>query len=384
MATTSSRDGSRRDGRRTTLAAGAAAALAILAAAPPSFADPPPRETPFTTLTTPVVLAPTQGEDELGPAARDVDAALQDAARDLGLTVTSSPSEGSVVRASVRAIDARFIELTMTLTAPGGGSDRVASKRVARGDAAFQAVVLFRQLVAPAPAPQLSAPSRVQPAERLAGRITLMSSSAALGGAVGFSIQAASGSYDARLLVPLTLVGAGIGLGASYLASGEWEVGTGDAWFFTAGAVWGSASGHLVFQGQFSDRADRDRWVFGLVGGGLGATIATLGLALHPMTDAGAVLANAGGAGGLGVGALVESAARKGASQVPYSGMGYGAAIGWLAASTIAVNLRPRWPVKKLEALPTVGVLGESRIEGRSGERRAPVIGVSYALPFHL
>ncbi len=114
---------------------------------------------------------------------------------------------------------------------------------------------------------------------------------------VGASIQLGSGSNDPRLLYPLMLAGAGIGLGASYLASGEWEVGTGDAWYWASGVWWPTAAGHLIFQGRFAaTRADSDRWVFGVIGGGVGATLATLGLAHHPLSAGGAIHANAGGA----------------------------------------------------------------------------------------
>ncbi len=143
------------------------------------------------------------------------------------------------------------------------------------------------------------------------------------------------------LLYPLLVAGAGIGLGASYLASEEWEVGTGDAWYFAAGAWWPTLAGHLIFQGRFAaTRTDSDRWVFGLVGGGLGATLATLGLALHsPMSDGDAAIANSGGGLGLLLGAMAELGARGDVHQVPFSGMGYGAGLGWLGAAALATQL---------------------------------------------
>jgi hypothetical protein len=377
----------------------AAAVSAPAAAAPPSEARPPAIAT-LVLLPTAIGDAggarPVRADDtDLGRLAQGLDALLADTAQDLGVSVVP-PTPGplrladadlldrarqahtAVVLASVRATSTGDVELRLALARPSGTVVEVRCDRVTRDDLSVRAVVLLRDLVSspvPAPAPRPAAPA---PAEKLAGRITLMVNSAALGGLAGFSVERASGSDDPRLLYPLMIAGAGIGLGAAYLASGEWEVGSGDAWFFAGGAWWWTAAGHLVFQGRFAaTRAESNRWAFGLVGSGLGATLATLGLALHPMSDAGAIVANAGGAVGLGLGALVEVGVRRGAQQVPFSGMGYGAGLGWLAAAAVAVQLRPGRLIKRSGQVgtPLLGVIGESR----AGPWRAPIVGAGYA-----
>src|SRR5262249_9346631 len=95
-------------------------------------------------------------------------------------------------------------------------------------------------------------------------------------------------------------------------------------------------------QGRFADtRTDASRWVFGLLGGGIGGTVATLGLVLRSMSDGDAALAHSGGGFGLMLGALVEISARGDVHQTPFSGMGYGAGLGWLAAAALAVHVHP-------------------------------------------
>jgi hypothetical protein len=372
-----------------------AVAGAPAAAAPPAAAKPPAI---VSLVLLPTAIAEARGvraaradDTDLGPLAQGLDTLLADTAQDLGLSVVP-PSPGpigdadllarareartAVVLPSLRATSTGDVELRLALAAPSAALVDVRVERVSRDDLSLRAVVLLRDLVsrpAPAPAPRPSAPV---PSEKLAGRITLMVNSAALGGLAGFSVERASGSGDPRLLYPLMIAGAGVGVGAAYLASGEWEVGSGDAWFFAGGAWWCTASAHLLFQGRFSaTRAERDRWAFGLVGSGLGATLATLGLALHPMSDAGAIVSNAGGAVGLGLGALVELGVRRSAQQVPFSGMGYGAGLGWLAAAAVAIQLRPGRLVKRTGGAPLLGVVGESRV----GSRSAPVLGAGIA-----
>src|SRR5262249_9556409 len=128
-----------------------------------------------------------------------------------------------------------------------------------------------------------------------------------------------------------------------------------------AGAWWPTIGAHLIYEGRFAPYADNtdERWTFGLIGGTAGLTIAALGLAYRGMGDGGAVVANSGGAFGLGFGGLTELAIRttkkdKGggdiyspptlekavnppSSAVPFAGMGYGAVFGWLAGSALAV-----------------------------------------------
>src|SRR6185369_13272680 len=114
-----------------------------------------------------------------------------------------------------------------------------------------------------------------------------------------------------------------------------------DAWYVASGIWWPSLAGHLIYAGRFSSFPEEDRWGFGLIGGTTGLALATLGLALRPMTDGGAWLANSGGALGLVFGGLAQLAGRGDTSEPPLAGMGYGAAIGWLLAANAALHVRP-------------------------------------------
>jgi hypothetical protein len=341
-----------------------AGATSIARAAPPAEA---PREAAS------IVLLPTaiadadrarparEGDGELARLAQSLDALLADTAQDLGLSVVPPPpgvtrladgdlldraraSRAPVLLVSLAAVSSTDVELRLALAVPSAARVSIRRDRVTRDELPVRAVVLLRDLAKGLRhAPEKPAPTAAPPpaATSLAGRITLMSHATVFGGLVGYSIQRGSGSDDPRLSIPLLLVGAGIGLGASFIASNEWDVSAADAWYFAAGAWWPTVAGHLIYQGRFSvTRSERDRWVFGLLGGGVGATIAALGLALRPMDDGGAIIAHSGGGLGLAFGALVEVAARGDAHHVPYAGMGYGAGLGWLAAAAIATQVR--------------------------------------------
>ncbi|HEY4117340.1 MAG TPA: hypothetical protein VGM56_05770, partial [Byssovorax sp.] len=169
----------------------------------------------------------------------------------------------------------------------------------------------------------------------------LMVNATVLGGLVGFSIQKASGSSDPRLLYPLLAVGAGIGLGSSLLITEEWDVTPADAWYLSAGMWWPTLAGHFLYAGRFSTLPEEDRWEFGLIGATMGLTLSTLGVSLRPMSEGGAWLAHSGGALGVVFGGLGEFMGRGSVHTTPFSGMGYGAGIGWLAAAAAATQWRP-------------------------------------------
>jgi len=308
-------------------------------------------------------LRPVRPSDaELGRLAMALDALLADTAKDLGLTVIPPPpgptrlddadlvdraraAHGLVLLPSLRARTSGDVELRLSLAAPAARAVDARRKVVSGAKLPVQAVILLRDLVrghgrarppsaSRAPASVPSAPAWTP------GRITLMANATLFGGLAGYSIHRASGSDDPRLLYPLLAVGAGIGLGASLVASGEWDVKTGDAWYWSAGAFWPSAASHLIFQGRFAGAwPETDRWVFGLLGGTAGATLASLGLALRSMKGGGALIAHSGGGLGLAFGALVEMAAHGDVKSTPFSGMGYGAGLGWLAAAAVATQV---------------------------------------------
>jgi hypothetical protein len=186
-----------------------------------------------------------------------------------------------------------------------------------------------------------------------------------------------------------------------------------------------------------------ERWTAGLVASATGLSFATLGLAWRRMSDGDAAMAHSGGGFGFVLGGITEAFIRGDIGSLPMAGAGYGAGLGWLGAATLSLFLRPStsrvvgvdlgmlmgglggaalgspllldspsvaqqrgwlgmtgglalvggtigWfvtrpksssavkPTKKAEAnwsLPVLGLLGESR----AGDRRAPVLGLSWS-----
>jgi hypothetical protein len=317
---------------------------------------------------------PGPGDGDLRSVAAALDATLSDTAQDLGLSLDvghpPSPdlgrsteaelaerahaSESVVLVPSVRSEGGR-VAIRLQVIDPSGKSIHVRNERTSAGDAPVRAVVLLRDLVGdldmgtrvhaakePLVAPKPAAPAPPQPAPHsVAGKATLLVNATLFGGFLGFSVQQASGSSDPRVLYPLLAVGAGIGLGGSMIITEEWEVSPADAWYLAAGMWWPTIAGHFIFQGRFAATSvDSDRWEFGLIGGTTGLALAGLGLALHPMSDGGAWLAHSGGALGLGFGGLIEFAGRGDINTTPFAGMGYGAALGWLAAAAAATQVK--------------------------------------------
>jgi hypothetical protein len=353
------------------------AALTLLAAAPASAADPPAAPAPAAAA---VVLLPTVVADglgrsgrpadtDLGRLAQTLDALLAETAQDLGLSVIPPPlgparlGDGDLVdraRAahalvalpSLRALESGAIELRLALAGPGDRTVDVRREPVTRADLPVRTVILLRDLVRRHGRPAAGAPPAFTSPVAAAsgsllhpGRLSLIANGTLFGGLFGYSIQRGSGGSDPRLLYPLLAVGAGVGFGASLVASGEWEVRPGDAWFWAAGAWWPSAAGHLIFQGRFAGhRPDEDRWIFGLLGGTAGVTMASLGLVLRSMDGGNALVAHSGGGLGMGFGALVELAATGDTRHVPYSGLGYGAGLGWLVAAAVATQVETTIP----------------------------------------
>ncbi|WP_437808966.1 hypothetical protein [Sorangium sp. So ce1078] len=320
----------------------------------------------------PTALAPDAAE-RAAPLASALDGLLSDTAQDLGLSVDladraaarSRPDEAELMERA-RSSDRLFIapsldlrgdevELRLALASGGARSLRVRVERVARDDLAVRAAVMLRDLVAELDGGAAAVPPLGQAApcaERCRGRLatparslgkaTLAANATLYGGLVGFSIQRSSGSDDPRLLYPLLAVGAGIGLGGAIIIAEEWDVGVADAWYLGSGTWWPTIAGHLIYQGRFAEHAEdpgQERWASGLIGGTAGITLAALGLSLGRMSEGGALMAQSGGGLGLMLGGLVEWAARGDVQRTPIAGMGYGAALGWLAAAAAATQL---------------------------------------------
>lgn len=169
------------------------------------------------------------------------------------------------------------------------------------------------------------------------GRSVLALNAAVLGGYVGFSIQKASGSADARLVYPLVALGTGLGLGASFLVADEWNITTGDAWYLAAGLWWPAASGFLLAD-SYHARVD-DRYLYGLAGAGVGLTLGAAAIAVRPISEGSAVLAHSGGAFGALLGAMTDAAIRGDTGGSLERGVGWGTGLGVLVGGAVATQV---------------------------------------------
>jgi hypothetical protein len=299
-----------------------------------------------------------ENAEQLARFARQVDAILSEAVQDLGLTLTVSgrsrmlPTDDALIE---RAHDSWLISprvslegggvrLRIVAVAPGENVLRERSQRVDAQALEIRANLMMKDVVNSARATADRGPERPAPAQSLdseaprsQGRAVLALNAAVVGGYVGFSLQRASGSVDARLTYPLVALGTGIGLGASMLVADEWDITLGDAWFLSAGAWWPIASGILIARSY--DVPDEDLYVYGLVAASAGVSLSAAALTLRPMSEGGAVLAHSGGAAGTLLGGLTEMAYRGSTDFTPERGMGYGAGIGVLSAGVLATQV---------------------------------------------
>lgn len=306
---------------------------------------------------------PPESAEQLVKLARQVDSILSEAVQDLGLTLTVSdrvrhalpPSDDALIErahdswvVSPRVtLEGSDVRLSIVAVAPGQNVLRERTQRIDPLALEVRANVMMRDVVQSAGAgtgtehhsPQ-EAPEPVLDSEapRSQGRAILALNAAVVGGYVGFSLQHASGSDDARLTYPLVALGTGIGLGASMLVADEWDVTLGDAWFLSAGAWWPIASGVLLAKSYHVQ--DQDRYVYGLVAASAGVTLSAAALSFKPMSEGGAVLAHSGGAAGTLIGGLTEMAYRGSTKLTPERGIGYGAGIGVLAAGALATQVQ--------------------------------------------
>jgi hypothetical protein len=297
--------------------------------------------------------------EQLTRIARQVDAILSEAVQDLGLTLTVSdrsrdlPSDDALIERAHDSwlisprvsLEGSGVRLRIVAVAPGQNVLRERTQRVDVPSLEVRANVMMRDVVHSFHAGSEAKLTRPEPellldtdAPRSQGRAVLALNSAVVGGYVGFSLQHASGSDDARLTYPLVALGTGIGLGASMLVADEWDITLGDAWFLSAGAWWPTASGVLLAKSYNVQK--EDRYVYGLVAASAGVTLSAAALSMKPMSEGGAVLTHSGGALGTLLGGLSEMAYRGSTKLTPERGIGYGAGLGVLAAGALATQVK--------------------------------------------
>jgi hypothetical protein len=234
--------------------------------------------------------------------------------------------------------------LRIVAVPPKGKQLRVRVEKVSSLDVSVRGLVLLRDLLsAPnggqidtGPKPQESNASGLMPPLRSPGRAVLAANAALFGAFTAYSVQRASGSEDPRLLYPLLTLGTGIGLGGALLVAEEWDVGTGDARLLAGAGWWGAAAGVFIANGRHVQPLT-DRYAWGVGGGLIGLSLGTLALTRGKADEGDAVLVTSGASLGLGFGALAEFFyVGDIESRTPYTGAGYGTAIGLVAGGTLA------------------------------------------------
>lgn len=300
--------------------------------------------------------APDAGVDVLLPR---LDQLVAEAVQDLGLTLALEPRGARELPADEELIkrardswvvlpsierEGRGLRLRIVAIRPGTRVMLTRSERSSAEDLDVRVAVMMRDLVqsraATEPAVGVAPPPAEEPdagEPRSSGRAVLALNAAVFGGYVGYSIQAASGSSDERLVYPLVALGTGVGLGASMLVADEWDVSVGGAWFLSAGLWWPTSAGLLL--AAHHDVPKEDRYVYGVVSGTAGVALAVAAMSSSHVTDGDAALAHSGGALGLGLGGLGELFAKGRTTKTPIGGMGYGAAIGTLGAGVLATQV---------------------------------------------
>lgn len=319
--------------------------------------------------------APTEGT--VSARAQELDATLRDAVQDLGFTLDvadQGPAMGRardldmierashsstkaaepkdtgtwLLSARLEPVGGDAFLLRIVAIAPKSKQLRVRVERVSGVDVAVRGLVLVRDLLAlPAPQPaerpakpEQSSGYGIMGSLRSQGRAVLATNAALFGAFTAYSVQRASGSEDPRLLYPLLTLGAGVGLGGALLVAAEWDVTTGDAFTLAGGAWWGAGAGILIANGRHVQPLT-DRYAWGVGGGLIGVSLATFALTRGEADEGDAVLVHSGAAIGLGLGALADFYyAGDIERRTPYTGAGYGAAVGLATAGTLATFVR--------------------------------------------
>jgi hypothetical protein len=304
--------------------------------------------------------ATTEGAPDLTPLARRLDAVLQDAVRDFGMTpllgqakvserddaaLTVLARQASVLSPEI-GLHGANLELRLVMVSRGSEVLLVRVQRFDPADIEVRSLGMLRELLEPSleraradcpPVPDALTPQSTKPSVRSEGRVVLALHAAVLGGYVGFSLQRASGSNDVRLTYPLTALGAAVGVGAAVIVADEWDIDVARAWFLGASMSW-PGIGTLLLVNPDGPTSPGRRYLLGVLGSVGGVTLATAGLALGDVTEGGAALTHSGAAFGLLMGGLTEMMLQGDAQLTPRKGMGVGALSGVLLAGAVATQ----------------------------------------------
>jgi hypothetical protein len=299
---------------------------------------------------------PCPSEAEIETLAQGLDQILTEAALDLGLSpespkgdpmprteaaLVAAARDGWVLAPTMIPTEGR-VRVRLTVLPPMSEVFLLRSELTDGGRLEVVAAIMLRDLVRTG-RPKTGSETLLSPesvpsdrieAARSEGRAVLALSGAGLGGYLGFALQRAGGSSDARLVFPLVAIGTGLGLGASMLVTEEWDVGLGDAWYSTAGTWWPTVSALLLAESYGAPSRSRYVYSLGATAGGL--ALSTTALAFGRMSTGGAALTHSGGAYGSVVGGLVQMLYEGRTGVTPTRGMGWGSGMGVLAAGLTA------------------------------------------------
>jgi hypothetical protein len=298
---------------------------------------------------------------DLAPIARRLDAVLEEAVRDFGMTpllgqppvaARDEPALGALARAASvlspeLGLSGSQLELRLVMVPRGSEVLLIRAQRIAPSDVEVKSLVMLRELLEPSfararadcpPSPGATTGDSRAPVVRSEGAVVLALHAAALGGYLGFALQRASGSDDARLTYPLAALGAAVGVGSAVIVADEWDIDVARAWFLGGAMAWSGLGTLLLVNGDGPDSPGR-RHLLGILGAVGGVTLATAGLALGDVTEGGAALTHSGAGIGLLLGGLTEMTIEGDAELTPRRGMGIGALTGLLVAGAVATRV---------------------------------------------
>jgi len=297
---------------------------------------------------------------DLQPLAHRLDAVLEEAVRDFGMTpllgqpaigqrdetsLTELAQQASVLSPEL-GLRGSDLELRLVLVPRTSNVLLVRAQLVDPGDVEVRSLGMLRELLEPStararedcpPASEAMSAESLEPSARSEGRVVLALHAAALGGYLGFALQRASGSDDARLTYPLAALGAAVGVGSAVIVADEWDIDIGRAWFLGAAMVW-PAVGTLLLVDPDGPSSPGRRYLLGVLGSVGGLTLATAGLVLGDVNEGGAALTHSGAVFGLLMGGLTEMTIAGDAQLTPRTGMGVGTLSGVLVAGALATQ----------------------------------------------
>ncbi len=297
----------------------------------------------------------------LEPLARRLDAVLREAVQDFGFTprvgepplaerdeagLTALAREAWVVQPEL-GLSGGELALRLVVVPQSSNVLLVRAQHLDAAEVEVRTLSMLRELLEPPlagspcdcskPAATSAFPAGEAEPVRSEGRAVLALHAAALGGYLGFALQRASGSDDARLTYPLAALGAGVGVGSAVIVADEWDIDGARAWYLGGSMFWPSLSMLLLVESDGPDSPGR-RYLLGLVGAVGGLSLATAALAIGDVTEGGAALTHSGAGLGLLLGGLGEMAVKGDAELTPRRGMGAGALIGVLVAGAAATQ----------------------------------------------